>query len=86
MQTEIVEHLRAELATANERIEALESELTKARKTISRLLADDLRSSEELAELKEMIWRAHRGLPGGCKCDICDEVYQSRSELGGFNS
>ena len=86
MQTEIVEHLRAELATANKRIEALESELTKARKTISRLLADDVRSSEELAELKQLIWRAHRGLPGGCKCDICDEVDQSRSELGGFNS
>ena len=86
MQSEIVEYLRAELATANQRIEALESELTKGRKTISRLLADDLRSSEELADLKEMIWRAHRGLPGGCKCDICDEVDQSRSELGGFIS
>ena len=86
MQTEIVEQLRAELATANERIEALESELTKGRKTISRFLGDDAETSEELAELKQMIWRAHRGLPGGCKCDICDEVDQSRSVLGAFNS
>ena len=80
-QAEIVQHLQAELAAANERIEALESELTKSRKTISGLLADDVRTSEELVELQEMIWGYHCGLPVGCTCDICVEVDQSRSAL-----
>ncbi len=83
---ENIEKLRADLTTANQLIQALESELTKAQETTSRLLADDVRSSEEIAELKQLIWQSHRGLPGGCKCDICDEVDQSRSELEGFNS
>ena len=83
-EVEIVQKLRAELATANESIEALESELTKGRKTISRLLADDVRTCEELAELQEMIWGYHRGLPAGCTCDICVEVEQIGRQIGGF--
>ena len=81
---EIVQKLQAELTTANERVEALESELTKGRKTISRLLADDVRTCEELAELQEMIWGYHRGLPAGCTCDICVEVEQIGRQIGGF--
>ena len=80
--TEIAEHLRADLIGANERIEALEAGATKDRQTISSLLADDLRTSEELAELKQTVWRFHRALPAGCECDTCCEVERSRSELG----
>ena len=85
-QVEIVQYLQAELATANGRIEALESELTKGRKTISRLLADDVRTCEELAELHEMIWGYHRALPDGCTCAICLEVEQIGQQIGGFIS
>ena len=39
--------LRAELATAKDHIATLESELASKREAIGRLLADDLRTSEE---------------------------------------
>ena len=45
--------LRAELATAKDRIATLESELASKREALNRLLADDLRTSEELAQLQE---------------------------------
>ena len=47
--------LRAELATAKDRIATLESELASKREALGRLLADDLRTCEELAQLQEMI-------------------------------
>ena len=75
--------LRAELATAKDRIATLESELANKREVVSRLLADDLRTCEELAQLQEMIWGYHRGRPGRCTCDVCVEVEQSRREIGG---
>ncbi len=58
--------LVAELATAKTRITALESELASKQEALSRLLADNVRTCEQLAELQKMIWGYHRGLPGGC--------------------
>ncbi len=84
-QTESVERLSSELANANERIKVLESELTKEQESIQRLLAADVRSSEEVAELMQTIWQSHRRVHGGCKCDICGEVDQSRIELEGLS-
>ena len=81
---ELVKQLRAELATAKGRIATIESELASKLVALSRLLADDLRTCEELAELQKMIWGYHRGLPGGCTCYVCLEVKQSRRELEGF--
>ena len=79
-----VARLTAELDAAQRRITTLESEFTRGREMISRLLADDLRNSEKLSELKEMTWLAHRGLSVNCKCDVCDEVAESWAELGGL--
>ena len=59
--------LRATLVKADERVATLESELARVRATLRLLLADDLRTCEELAELQEMIWGYHRGLPGSCE-------------------
>ena len=81
----IIKQVRAELAKADERIATLESELRKRQATIKRLLSDDLLSSEELTELKELVWQFHRSLPGGCTCNVCLEVEQSRTELEGFS-
>ena len=81
---ENVEKLVAELATAKARITALESKLSSQQAALSRLLADDLRTCEELVELQKMIWGYHRALPGGCQCNICVEVEQSRRELEGL--
>ncbi len=81
---ENIEKLRAELATAKDRIATLESKLASKREAVSRLLADDLRTCEELARLQEMIWGYHRGLPGRCTCDVCVEVEQSRRESRGL--
>ena len=80
----IIEKLRAELAKAKDRIATLESELATNRTALTRLLADDLRTCEELAQLQEVIWGYHRGLPGGCTCEVCLEVEQSRREIGGL--
>ena len=82
---EFIEQLENELGTATERIATLESELTNGQKTISHLLADDLRNSEENAQLKEMIWTFHQGPSGDCECNVCAEVEQSRTELGGLH-
>ncbi len=79
-----IERLRAELATAKDRIAALESELAGGQKALSRLLADDLQTCEELVELQQMIWGYHRALPGGCECSICGEVEQGQRELKGL--
>ena len=76
-----IEQARATLGKADERIETLESELRKKQATIRRLLSDDALSSEELAELKELVWLFHLGLPDSCECEICAEVEQSRREL-----
>ena len=81
---EVIGQVRAELAKADERIATLESELGKRQATIKRLLSDDLLSSEEVTELKELVWQFHRGLPGGCTCYVCLEVEQSRKELEGL--
>ena len=75
---------RAKLTTDKDRIVQLESELVRSRATLSRLLADDLRTCEELAELQKEIWGYHRGLPGGCECNVCLEVEQSQRELEGL--
>ena len=80
----VVEQFQAELALAESRITTLESELRDNREAIFRLLADDVRNSEEIVQLKEMVWSSHRGLPDGCECDVCLEVEQSRTELGGL--
>ena len=80
----LIEKLRAELTRATDRIATLESELTSKREALSRLLADDLRTCEELAECQKMIWGYHRGLPGSCECNTCAEVEQSRRELEGL--
>ena len=53
---ENIEKLVAGLATAKARITALESKLASKQAALSRLLADDLRTCEELAELQKMIW------------------------------
>ncbi len=68
------DRLAAELTIANARITALESKLSSKQAALGRLLADDLRTCEELAELKKTIWGYHRLLPGGCDCTLCLEV------------
>ena len=82
--TQIPQHLAgpilAKLADANKRIAALESELDSKREALTQLLAEDLRMSEDLAELQKFIWGYHRGLPGGCDCAVCAEVKQSHRE------
>ena len=79
-----IEQLSAALTAAKARIAALESELASKRSALSRLLADDLQTCEEIAELKKMIWGYHRAIPGGCNCAICDEVGRSEWELEGL--
>ena len=81
---EVIEQIRAKLTKADDRIATLQSELKKKQASVSALLVDDVRSSEELAELKEMVWTSHRGLTEGCKCNICVEVERSRTELEGL--
>ena len=81
---ENIEKLVAALATAKARITALESKLASKQMAVSRLLAGDLQICEELAELQNMIWSYHRGLPGGCECNICAEIEQSRRKLEGL--
>ena len=77
----VIRQLRATLAKADDRIAILESELAGKQGALNRLLADDLQTCEELAELQKMIWGYHRGLPGDCECDICVEVEQRQREL-----
>ena len=72
------------LAKADERIASLESELVRNRAALNLLLADDLQQCEELAELQNVIWGYHRGLPGDCECNICVEVEQRQRELKGL--
>ena len=81
---ENIEQLRAKLAKAEERVATLESELVRKRQALNRLLSDDLQTSQELAELQEMIWAYHQGLPGDCACDVCANVERSRRELEGL--
>ena len=73
--------VRDALARANERIAVIESQLANYREALSRLLADDLQTCNELAELQKIIWAYHRGLPGDCECDFCLEAEQSQREL-----
>ena len=73
--------VRDALARADERISVLESLLASNRGALSRLLADDLQTCDELTELQKIIWGYHRGLPGDCECDICLEAEQSQREL-----
>ena len=81
---ENVEQLAAELTTAKSEITALRSELASKQAALSRLLADDLRTCDELAVLQKIIWGYHRGLPGGCDCMVCDEVERGQRELDGL--
>ena len=78
------ESLVAELKTAKARIAALESKLASNKESLGRLLADDLRTCEELTELQKTIWGYHRALPGGCDCSVCGEVERSQRELEGL--
>ncbi len=80
-----LEQLAAALSAANVRIAELESELEGKQAALSRLLGEDLRTCEELAELQKMIWGYHRTLPGGCDCDVCKEVERSHAELEGHD-
>ena len=80
---ENIEQVRATLAKADQRIATLESKLREKQATIKRLLSDDARSNEELANLKEMISLNHSSRSAFCECDICTEVERSHAELRG---
>ena len=82
--SEVIERVRAKFAKMDHRIATLQSELNKKQATVTALLSDDIRTNEELAELKELVWTFHRGLPDGCKCNICTEVERSQTELKGL--
>ena len=91
LSNEVIEPLGTLLAKADERIASLESELLRNREALvsnraalNLLLTDDLQTCEELAELQNVIWGYHRGLPGDCECNICVEVEQRQRELKGF--
>ena len=73
--------LLAKLADANTRIATLESELVGKREALTQLLAEDLRTCEELSALQKIIWGYHREMPGSCDCAVCAEVEQSEREL-----
>ena len=81
---EVLDQVRTKFAEMDNRIATLQSELTKKQATVSALLANDVRTNEELAELKKLIWTFHLGLPEGCKCNVCAEVERSRTELQGL--
>ncbi len=81
---EVIEQIRVRLAKTDAQIATLQSELKKKQASVSTLLSDDVRNNEELAELKELLWTSHRGLPDGCKCKFCAEVERSRTELDGL--
>ena len=81
---EDIKQVRSELAKVDARIATLQSELEKKQASINALLTDDVRSNEEIADLKELVWTFHRGLPDACKCDNCVEVERSRTELEGL--
>ncbi len=81
--TEIIEQVRARLAKADDRIAALQSELRKKHLSVRSLFSDDF-PTEEVAKIKELVWTFHRGLPGGCQCNLCGEVERSRREIEGL--
>ena len=82
---EVIEQVRAKLAKADDRIASLESDLKMKQASLSALIAEDARSSEEIGELKELLRASHSNRPeGGCECNICVEVELSRTELEGL--
>ena len=81
---ELNEHIQTRLVRADARIATLEAELKKKEITLSALISEDVRSSQEISELQDMVWRAHRDLPEGCHCKICAEVERSHVEFPGL--
>ncbi len=80
----IIDRLATALTRAEAQIAVLESDLTNNQAALSGLLANDVRSSEELAQLQKIIRSFHRWLPGGCGCTVCGEVERSQQELRGL--
>ena len=82
----VIGQTRTTDADAEVAISTLEFELKRKEAAISRLLSEDVRNTEEIAELQRLIWNYHRALPNGCTCDICLEVEQGQAEIEGLIS